>query len=304
MNNLKVKKFSDSILNNAKLITKGNGFFMTYDLNNGNIIKVVKTPYECLEQNNMMFLSATYNSFIDELYKKLLKADDIQSSSIILPNAIYMSGDIPRAYTIPKQNNMIDLNSFFKKYNDLETISNILLKISSEVKNANKEKINFPDLGTTSNILIDPNKKDIKFIDYDGLQINNFSSFCISGLINDLVEPHVSGHKYYDVRNGLSNNNLDKLSLYAIFLYYTTNTFISDFGPDKYHYINGKLELKEKAFLDYTLSIGIEDTSLEEDLYDLFYSSKIKYPNTSIKRLLNTHILEKKDGKRVFVRKY
>ena len=303
MNNLKIREFNESILSNAKLISKGKGFFSTYDLNNGNIIKVVKTPYDCLDQLNMMYLTANYNYFISDLYKKLLKSKDVQSNKIVLPNTIYMSNDIPRAYTIPKLNNMIGLNQLFEKENNLETISNLIIKISNEVKNANKEGIYFPDLGTISNILVNPNNRDIMFIDYDGLQIDTFSSYSISGLIDDLVEPHVSGKKYYDMKTGLSNRNLDKLSLYAIFLYYTTGTFISDFGPNHYHFIDGKLCLKEQSFLDYTLSIGIEDTPLEEDLFDLFYSDKIKYPNTSIKKLLKTHTLEKKDNKRVFVRK-
>lgn len=292
MNNLKVKKFNESILDNAKLITKGNGFFMTYDLNNGNIIKVVKSVGECMEQKNALYLYSTYNEFIESLYDKIQASKSINSSTIVLPNSIYMYKDIPRAYSIPKQTEMIGLNKYFNKNDDFETIANIVIKLSEEVKNVNKEKICLPDLGNLSNTLINPKTKDIKFIDYDGLQINKYSSFCISSLINDLVEPHVSGNKYYNVKTGLSNSNLDKLTLYAIFLYYTTGTFISNFGPSKYHFENGEFVLKEDAFLDYTLSIGIEDTSLEEDLYDLFYSDKIKYPNTSIKRLLKTHNLE------------
>ena len=44
--------------------------------------------------------------------------------------------------------------------------------------------------------------------------------------------------------------------------------------------------------------IGIEDTPLEQDLYDIHFSSRANYPETSIKKLLKTHKLVKEENKR------
>ena len=61
MNNLKILKYNESILKNAKLITNGSSFFKTYDLNNGKIMKVVKSVDECYDGTNAMFLYTSYN---------------------------------------------------------------------------------------------------------------------------------------------------------------------------------------------------------------------------------------------------
>ena len=293
MNNLKIKKFNESILDNAKLITRGSGFYSTYDLNNGNIIKVVKQVNEVLSQRNAMILGMAYNEFIESIYKKLIRSVEITTPSIVLPNCVYFEKNIPIAYTIPKQTNCVNLETYLEKNNDLDMIANTIINVSKEVKTANKEGINFPDLGNASNILINTKNKDIRFIDYDGLQIDNYSSFSISSLISNQVIPLTLDKRLYDLKNTLVTNNMDKLSLYALFIYYTTKTYLTDFGPECYDYKEKKLVLKESSLKDYINSIGLNDTLLEEEIFKLFYSDKINYPETSIKKLLKTHDLDK-----------
>lgn len=289
MNNLKIKKFDESILSKAKLITKGSGFFSTYDLNNGNIIKVVKSVDECFDGTNAMFLYASYNEFIDDLYNKLTKSIDINVSSIVLPNCIYLDDNIPRAYTVPKQRNCMNLSSYLLKNKDLNTIASTIINITKEIRIANKNGINMPDLGNSSNILVNTKNKEIKFIDYDGMQIGKYPSFCISSLISNQVIPFTRDKRMCDMKTGLITNNMDKLSLYALFIFFTTKTFLTDFGPEKYNFVNGVLKLKEKEFYNYTKSIGINDTDLEKELFNIFYDNKINYPDTSIKKLIKTH---------------
>ena len=292
MNNLKIRKFNESVLDRAKLITNGKGFFKTYDLCNGNIIKVVKTPEECFDGRNALFLYTTYNEFIDELYGKLTKSVDITTQSIVLPNCIYLDNNIPRAYTVPKQRNMVDLDRLLLKNHDLETVSNIIINISNEVKKANQEGIHLPDLGNSSNILVNPKNKEIKFIDYDGMQIDKYPSFNSSGLVNNIVVPFTRNPMYCCMKDGLVNSNFDKLSLYALFIFFTTRTILTDFGPESYYPKDGKLYLKPEAFYDYTKTLGLTGTNLEEELLKIFTNKNLNYPNTSIKKLVKSHNLE------------
>ncbi len=301
MNNLKIRKFNDSILNNAKLITRGSGFFSTYDLNNGNIIKVVKSVDDCYDSSNALFLYSTYNDFMDDLYAKLMYSTNVDLSSIIIPNAIYLDKDIVRAYTVPKQENCVNLDKFISLNNNLDTIASILIKMTKEIRLANKNNINMPDLGNSSNVLVNTKNKSIKFIDYDGMQIDKYPSFCISSLINNQVVPVTRDKRFHDIKSGMITNNTDKLSLYSLFIFYSTRTLLNEFGSSDYTFnSNGKLILKESVFYNYTKMIGIENTELEDDLYRLFYCEKINYPDTSIKKILKTHYI---DNNR-FIKKY
>lgn len=302
MNNLKIRKFKDSILDKAKLITQGSGFLSTYDLNDGNIIKVVKTPLECFDGNNAIFLYTTYNEFIDTIYNKLIKSNDITTSSIVLPNNIYIDDDVVRAYTIPKQENCITLDKYLKN-SDLETIANTLINITCEIKKANKEGINMPDLGNPSNVLINLKNNEIKFIDYDGMQIGDSPSFCLSSLLSNQVTPVTRDKRMCDIKTGLVTDNLDKLSLYALFILFTTKTLLTNFGPQDYRFKNGVLKLKEEVFYNYTKMLGITNTQLEEELYSIFYDNNINYPDTSIKKLLMTHKFDEKHNNTRFIEK-
>lgn len=293
MNNLKIKKYDNSLLNHAKLITNGNSYFKTYDLNNGNIIKVVKSVDECLNCENAMFLYSSYDYFIDELYNKLLFSNNIEIQSILTPNCVYLdNNDIPRAYTVQKLVNYISLDEYCIKNSDLNSISPIFLELTNEIRKANSISINFPDLGNASNILINKNNKDIKLIDYDGLQIDKYESFCISSLVLNNVIPLFEDKRMNDIKKGLVTNNLDKLSLYSLFIYYTTKKYLNNFGPQDYTFMDGQFKLKKDVLLNFTKSIGINDTYLENDLLELFYNSRINYPDTSIKKLAKTHILK------------
>ena len=289
MNNLVIKKYDESIIKSAKQITKGSGFFSTYDLNDGNIIKVVKTPEECFDGSNGLFLYSTYNIFIDELYNKLTKSIDIDIPSIVLPNCIYLDNNVPRAYTIPKQDGFMSIKKYLLNNNDLNTIATTIINITKEVKKANKNGINMPDLGNSSNTLIDPKSKKIRFIDYDGMQIDKYPSFCNSGLIDNNVVPFTSNKNYCKIKTGLVTNNMDKLSLYALFILYTTKTLLTSFSPPDYRIIDGKLVLKEEVFYNYTKMIGIDGTELEKELYKIFFGTDLSYPDSSIKQLLKTH---------------
>ena len=97
MKNLEIKKLNKSVLEKATLICKGSGFMKTYDLNNGNILKLLK---EKDERNFLHF--AYFDEFKECLEEKLKLAKYIYSDSIVLPNAIYMKNDNVVGYSVPK----------------------------------------------------------------------------------------------------------------------------------------------------------------------------------------------------------
>jgi hypothetical protein len=96
---------------------------------------------------------------------------------------------------------------------------------------------------------------------------------------------------------------MDKLSLYALFMFYTTKTLLTDFGPESYSIIDRKIVLKEKAFTDYINITGLNDSSLEHELFNIFYGGKINYPETSIKKLLKTHKYDENSKNTRFIKK-
>lgn len=290
MNNLKIKKFDDSILEKAKLITRGTSFFKTYDMNNGNIIKVVKSMDECMNMANRMFLRSNYQEFMDKIYSKIEYSNNIVSDSIALPNCIYLKDDEFIAYSVPKLDNYTDLDSCLHKNNSFDEISLNIINLTKEVRKLNKLKINLPDLCNLSNVLIN-SKKELKFIDYDGMQIDKYISFSMSSLINYSYMPFTENRKYCDI-NGFINNNFDKVSLYLIYLLITTNTSITFSSPYDYVRKNGKYTLREDVITRYLEDIGLDNTEFGNNIYNIYNDEKLNYPDTSIKKLMNTHTLK------------
>jgi len=288
MNNLKIKKFDKYVLDKAKLITNGTSFFRTYDLNNGNIIKIAKSYDEC---DNSLYLRNYYQEFMDNIYNKVEYSKNIDSSSIVLPNCIYLKNDRFVGYSIKKQENVIDLNKYLMKNDSLESVSEIIIKLTLEVRKLNKENINLPDLGNLNNVLID-SKKELKFIDYDGMQIDKYYSYSVSSLINYSYIPFTENIKYCDLKTGLINSNLDKLSLYTLFLWYTASSIPFLFHPCDYVKVNGKLTLKKEIITKYLEEIGLNNTVFGENIYRIHNEEKLNYPDIPIKKLLCTHTLK------------
>lgn len=284
MRNLHVKKFNKSILKNAKIITSGSGFFRTYDMNNGYIIKVLK------EKDDLdLGLYYQYDSFIFDLYDKLLFSRNIDVPSIVKPHSIFMKEDRVYAYTVPKVFGLSLHELLDNKFN-LDLISSLICKVSEEVKFANKCGINFPDLGNATNILVDNNGGSIRFIDYEGLQIDKYPSFSISSLMMASHNKYFDKSKYKNSKNGIVTSNFDKATLYALFLYYTTHTNIADI--DFYVFNRCRKEEIDNAIKKYSLDIGIDGTSMEEDIHTIFSSKSNNYPDTSIKRLVKDFQLD------------
>lgn len=279
MKNLEIKEFKPSILRNATLLRNGNSFMKTYNLNNGLIFKMVKDR----EENNYV-QSIEHDDFVECLYNKLLLSKYFNSSSLVLPKTIYMNKDRLVGYTVPFVN-MKSFDEVIRNVYDFDFLIDAFDKLAILVKEHNKSGINFPDLGNATNILLNPRDLTIKFIDYDGFQIDDYDSFAVAKIMNALKNPVLCSKKYYDKRNNLYTNNFDKATLLTLFLYYTTNTIITDFNSDCFEKGKGRYVIKDNILDSYLKSVGLLDSPLDRDIRLMYDISNNKYLNTSIKRL-------------------
>ena len=138
--------------------------------------------------------------------------------------------------------------------------------------------------------MFDPKNKIIKFIDFDGLQIGDLDSFSVSSLMNNSNNPVFEQKKYFNKQTTLFTPEFDKASLLALFLYFTTGTFLTKFDLNDFDNLHGNISLKKDSIDRYLLYLGLLDSPLEEDI-SLAYNNDAhnKYPETSIKRLLKSH---------------
>lgn len=297
MKNLKIKNYNRSVLEHATLITRGSCFFDTYDLNNGYIFKKLK------DDDDLDFLEILeYDTFIKDILIKLQLSQEIDCESIIKPDSIYMLKDFFIGYTVAKVDG-VSLDDTLSESSDLDSISSLIIKLSEEVRKANKEGVNFPDLGNSSNVMIERGTGKIKFIDYDGLQVFDQPSYSISNLISPSTNPYFDSVKYRSKKTGIVESNLDKATLYALFLYYSTKTLMSRFKHGDYVVSGRKISIKDEAIDRYCSEIGVIDTSMQEDIHTIYSPRTNNYPDTSIKRLVRDYRLEKKGDTNTFIKK-
>lgn len=287
MRNLKVKKFNSSILNHASLICKGSGYMETYNLNNGQILKKIKKP-EDLDYIQLF----QFDDFSDILAKKLLYSKNLDNESLVLPETIYTSKDRVVGYTVPFVN-LKSFDDYLSKTDDMDFLTSSFDLLANEVKKLNKDGIILPDLANDSNVLYDPKNKIIKFIDYDGLQIENYESSNVASLMNFDNNLFFSNKKYFNRAKTLFTRNFDKASLLALYLYYTTHSYLTDFNFNFFERVGDKWVMKDGAinlFFDFT---GLLGSPLEEDIRRVYSNSdRNKYLNTSIKRLNKEYTLD------------
>ena len=297
MKNLKIKNYNRSVLEHATLITRGSCFFDTYDLNNGYIFKKLK------DDDDLGLLEILeYDTFIKDILVKLQLSQEIDCESIIKPDSIYMLKDFFIGYTVAKVDG-VSLDDILSESPDLDFISSLIIKLSEEVRKANKEGVNFPDLGNASNVMIERGTGKIKFIDYDGLQVFDQPSYSISNLISPSTNPYFDSVKYRSKKTGIVESNLDKATLYALFLYYSTKTLMSRFKHGDYVVSGRKISIKDEAIDRYCSEIGVIDTSMQEDIHTIYSPRTNNYPDTSIKRLVRDYRLEKKGDTNTFIKK-
>lgn len=210
MNNLKIHKWNNQILNGALKLSKDNSAsgMVTYDLGNGFILKViVETAFEKDELRD----------FKCNLERKILYSKKIVDSDIVLPHTMYMDHDEVVGYTVPKIL-LPNIGDTLEKNKTFSNVSNVLLLLTNKVEKLNEQGIVFPDLCTYGNIFYDAGTNNIKFIDYDGIQIFDTWSDSVSALIKYDFNPMYASGKYTVPGNFLWTSNIDRASIVALYL--------------------------------------------------------------------------------------
>ena len=118
----------------------------------------------------------------------------VRSSDIIVPNAVVYNNCKFAGYLMPYFNGK-SLREYSKRnFLELDVITDIYKKVERVIKDS--DNIVFPDLLTDGNILINDNH-DIKFIDFDGFQIDYFPSLFFPIYLGQ--KEKYDGTKYKDV---------------------------------------------------------------------------------------------------------
>lgn len=210
MNNLKIHKWNNQILNGALKLSKDDSAsgMVTYDLKNGLILKViVETAFEKDELRDFKF----------NLERKILHSKKLVGTDIVLPHTMYMDHDEVVGYTVPKIL-LPNIGDTLEKNKTFSNVSNVLLLLTNKVEKLNEQGIVFPDLCTYGNIFYDAGTNNIKFIDYDGIQIFDTWSDSVSALIKYDFNPMYASGKYTVPGNFLWTSNIDRASIVALYL--------------------------------------------------------------------------------------
>lgn len=308
MRKLEENVWKDSFLDASTLITDGSGLMKTYDMNNGQILKVVKP----IEDVSSMTQYRNYYDFLSELRKKIKLSRMYDIPSLVLPkNVYYDSNDEVKAYSVPRVNDE-SLHSHLTGIKDIELFDRVFSVLCDEVRLLNREGIILPDLGNTGNVLYNPKTGKMKFIDYDGMQVQWAESFSISQLLCQDDNDMLFDDKYR--KNGLFNANLDKLSLLMLYVYHTTGkNIMSDinFFLQMNETMNAELAPSDKIsppsrlFDEFLEQTGLTGTELAELIYRSFDpTSTNRYPKDAIKKLTLSHrLVENEQGNKVFVKR-
>ena len=182
-------------------------------LSNGEILK---------EFGNLV--NMIYKSENIDIEKRILNSKSIKDvPEIIIPNKAVYNDEKFVGYTM-KEAKGINYNEYdsqltYLDRHDLQRYGEEYLKLENIIKRGNKQNCVFPDLCSCDNIFIDP-YKNITFIDYDGIQINNEKTLCISSRLGKIDQYK---NKKYMWKNDTYTTELDKKSLINLYFLLTFN---------------------------------------------------------------------------------
>lgn len=222
-------------------------------LPNGEVLKIL---------DNILLELLSNTGF--SLEKRLDEVDNLTSfTNFAMPNRKLEENGIVNSYTMPYVPG-VDFTDFYEDIYNLSSYANIHSQIENNIKIGNELGIVFPDLCTTENIRITPDRK-VVFIDYDGLQIKQMPAVGFSDFLG--IPSDVLTKKYFDFETNLFTKEIDIKS--AIFLY-----FVDVFGVDlstvgKIDPFTGRV-----ITLDYIFYIiNLQDLNIMQKVWKLFQQS-------------------------------
>ena len=196
------------------------------------------------------------------LEKNILDSKPIEDvADIVVPNSAVYLNDSFFGYTTDFIDG-VDLESFLSNLSvgqkcDLNGYASLYHDVEKVVKNA--KDVVFPDLCTLSNMMV-TNDGVVKFIDYDGMQIGDRKSACISTMLG-LPEQYFND-KYS--KGVLYTKELDKKSLIMLYFIVTFNVDLNYVG--KINEVTGKVITLDDIFSQ----IGLESDSVKHKVWKCF----------------------------------
>ena len=279
MHSLDIRKFDQSMVDKSVLLHEGIGYFDTYILENGEIFKKIKNREDVATE----YRYEEFERFMSEIEDKLFESMHIDSEDLILPSSVVMDDDNVSGYTVPRISG-VSLHLLLST-NGLEIIGDLMLELSRKVRKLHEYGIVLPDLGNSDNVMYDYATDSLRFIDYDGLQIGKYPSYDVSCLMHS-EEPIFENRKYSDCCTALFTPEFDKATLHALFLYYTTYTYMAC--------LNKRDGNKEKLPIHrYAKMLGIDGSLMHENLHTIFTTDPNDFPDEAIKRLVKDYELDK-----------
>lgn len=210
--------------------------------------------------------SSSYLKFLSsggiDLEKNILDASPIDGGDdIVIPNKAVYFGNNFFGYTA----NFIDgdnLDNFIKNLSvgqkcDLDGFASLYQDVEKVVRDS--KNVVFPDLCTLSNLMV-TNDGVVKFIDYDGLQIDGKKTACISTMLG-------THEQYFNPKylvGDLYTKELDKKSLIMFYFLVTFNVDLNYVG--KINAFTGKVITLDDIFGQ----IRLEDDDIKHKVWKCF----------------------------------
>lgn len=234
----------------TEILKPSDGYSTVYVLSNDKVLKLFNPQYvEAMKRFDSL-----------DIEKKILCAKPLKG--IITPNqAVYYPDNRFAGYTQNKASG-INLENFIKtiQISNLKGYANLYKLLETTVKNL--DNVVLSDICTLSNCYID--KRNIQFLDYDDIQVDNFKTPVISTAVETLGL--TDSTKYYN--NGLYTKNLDIKSLIHLYFLMTFNVDLLNVG--KMNPSTGKIITLEEIF-DI---IGLDDVDLMHKVWLTFTKDK------------------------------
>lgn len=267
---MKITNFNFGMVKDGKRLDQGkNPYTLVYLLNSSKVFKLLKRPYS----NNMAVLSS-YHRFRVNFNSKLALAEKLRhNQSLILPDEICVDKNNQINGFSYEYVDLPDLTSFFNESQDIESITELYILIASLVEKLYSDGVIAPDLINKGNILYNPKSKAVKFIDYDGLQIDSVQSNSISKTLMYRQNPVLSQAKYRNHHN-LFTKEINTMSLLIGYLEAVTGINVASlaiFQKIMYYEQNGKMDEKRKQFIGEVFhNVGIFDEEVINGYTNLF----------------------------------
>lgn len=229
----------------------------TIRLKDGSVIKLFKPE----------ILSQLKDKQYDIEEKIINSEKTTHSKEIVTPTSlVYYPNGAFAGYTVPYikgiSYNERDESLTKKDQENLKMFAQNHKKLEKILKE--NPNIVFPDFCTCDNIIIEKSG-EIKLIDYDGLQVDNYKSHAFSTTLGTISE-HTTDK--YMTNSGLFTKELDKKS--SIYLYFLSAFNVNLAKVGTINPISGKIITLQDIFV----GINLEDPELCHKVWKLFQDNK------------------------------